>query len=240
MRSILIALVFLTIGTAVVGQTVDQKSSKPAPKKLDLSRRSADHLMIQIGMAGWYRAPDSIRTKGVGRTFNAYLLFDFPFKSNQKISAAIGAGIGTDNIYFNKTTINLINGIKATFTRDTIVQYKKYKLANGYLEIPVELRYSSNPGNMNRGFKFAVGAKLGTMLDAKTKAKVDLDADKNGGYIEKIKDKSFFNTTRLAATARIGYGHFTLFGTFTITEYFREFQGPTVKPWSLGITLSGL
>ncbi len=238
MRSILIALVFLMIGNVVIGQTEEKK--KKDWTKVDLSRRSADHFLIQIGMYNWASTPDSITTKGVGRTFNVYLMFDFPFKTNPKISVAIGPGVGTDNIYFDKMDINLKNRVKAEFNRDTINQYKKYKLAVGYLELPVELRFSSSPENMNKGFKFAMGAKLGTMLDAKTKAKVDLDADGYGGYVEKVKDKKFFNGTRLVATARIGYGHFTVFGAYTITEFFKEFQGPNVKPWSLGLTISGL
>ena len=227
------------IGNVVIGQTEEKKKKKDWTK-VDLSRRSADHFMLQIGMYNWASAPDSINTKGVGRTFNAYLLFDFPFKTNPKISVAIGAGVGTDNIYFDETDINIKNRARATFTRDTINQYKKYKMAMGFLEIPVELRISGNPENMNKGFKFAIGAKLGTMLDAHTKAKVDLDADGDGGYVEKIKSKLLFNGTRLSATARMGYGHFSVFGTYTVTEFFKEFQGPSVKPWSLGITLSGL
>ncbi len=239
MRSILIALVFLMIGNVVMGQTEEKKKKKDW-SKVDLSRRSADHFMIQIGMYDWASKPDSIKTKGVGRTFNAYVLFDFPFKSNPKISVAIGAGVGTDNIYFSQTTINIQNRGQATFKRDTINKYKKYKMAVGYIELPVELRFSSSPEDMNKGFKFAIGAKLGGLLDAKTKAKVDLDADAFGGYVEKVKDKKFFNGTRLAATARIGYGHFSVFSTYTITEFFKEFQGPSVKPWSLGLTISGL
>ena len=227
------------IGNVVIGQTEEKKKKKDWTK-VDLSRRSADHFMLQIGMYNWASAPDSINTKGVGRTFNAYLLFDFPFKTNPKISVAIGAGVGTDNIYFDETDINIKNRARATFTRDTINQYKKYKMAMGFLEIPVELRISGNPENMNKGFKFAIGAKLGTMIDAHTKAKVDLDADGDGGYVEKIKSKLLFNGTRLSATARMGYGHFSVFGTYTVTEFFKEFQGPSVKPWSLGITLSGL
>ena len=239
MRSILIALVFLMIGNVVLAQTEQQPKTKKDWSKIDLSHRSADHFLMQIGMYDWAQAPDSINTKGVGRTFNFYLLFDFPFKSNPHISAAIGAGVGTDNIYFADTYIN-IKGIQATFTRDSINSYKKYKMAVGFAEIPVELRYSGNPANMNKGFKFAIGAKLGTMLDAKTKAKVNLDAQGDGGYVMKIKDKSLYNTTRLVATSRIGWGHFTIFATYTMTEFFREFQGPTVKPWSLGLTISGL
>jgi hypothetical protein len=227
------------MGNVVIGQTEEKKKKKDWTK-VDLGRRSADHFMIQLGMYDWASKPDSIATKGVGRTFNAYVLFDFPFKSNPRISVAIGAGVGTDNIYFDKTDINLKNRTRATFNRDTINQYKKYKLAVGYMELPVELRFSSSPENMNKGLKFAIGAKLGTMLDAHTKAKVDLDADGDGGYVEKIKSKNLFNGTRLAATTRLGFGHFSIFATYTITEFFKEFQGPSVKPWSLGISISGL
>jgi hypothetical protein len=238
MRSILIALVFLMVGNAVIGQTEEKK--KKDWTKVDLGKRSADHLMIQIGMYDWGSKPDSIKTKGVGRTFNMYIMFDFPFKTNPKISVALGPGVGTDNIYFDKTTINIQNRGQAIFSKDTVNKYKKYKIAVGYLELPVELRFSTSPENMNKGFKLALGAKLGTLLDAKTKAKVDLDANAFGGYVEKIKDKKFFNGTRLCATARVGYGHFTVFGAYTVTQFFKEFQGPTVKPWSLGLTISGL
>lgn len=170
-----------------------------------------------------------------------YLMFDFPFKTNPRLSVAIGPGIGTDNLFFKETTISINNRKQVEFTRDTITKYKKYKLATGFLEVPVELRWSSNPANMNKGFKFAIGAKVGTMLDARTKAKVDLDKNGNGGYTEKIKSKQFFNGTRLAATARIGYGNLTVFGTYTITEYFKEGQGPQgIRPFSIGLTLSGL
>lgn len=239
MRSILIALVFVIIGNVVVAQETGKKSKKDW-SKVDLSRRSADHLMLQLGMYNWAQRPDSITTRGIGRTANIYFMLDFPFKTNPKLSVALGPGLGTDNMYFDKMDINIKNRIKATFDRDTIRQLKKYKLNVSYLELPIELRYSTSPQNMNRGFKLAIGAKIGTLLDAKTKAKVDLDADGDGGYIEKIKSKNLFFGTRLAAIARIGYGHFTIFGSYTVTSFFKEFQGPTVKPWSVGLTLSGL
>jgi hypothetical protein len=77
-------------------------------------------------------------------------------------------------------------------------------------------------------------------LDAHTKAKVDLDANKNGGYIAKEKDKKYINNTRVTATMRVGYGNVTLFGSYTLTDLFKEGQGPRVKPFSVGLTLSGL
>jgi hypothetical protein len=168
-------------------------------------------------------------------------LFDFPFKTNPKISVALGPGIGTDNIFFEKTNIDIKNRTQAKFLRDTITQYKKYKLQTGYLELPVELRYSSNPENMNKSFKFAIGAKVGTAIEAKTKAKIDLDANGDGGYISKVKDKKFFNGTRLAAIGRIGYGNISVFGSYTFTEFFKEGSGPQgIRPYTIGLSLSGL
>jgi hypothetical protein len=237
MKRILIALAFVSIGTAAIAQ----ETVKPAKKTWDLSKRSADHFMIQFGYSGWAGRPDTINPSGFSRTFNMYFLFDFPFKSNPKLSVAIGPGIGSDNIFFDKTTIDIKNNRQVEFNRDTITQYKKYKLNPTYLEVPIELRFSSNPSNMNSGFKAAIGAKVGTIIDAKTKAKVDRDADGYGGYTYKVKDKQFFNSYRLAGTLRLGYGNFTAFGTYTFTEVFKEGNGPLgIRPWTIGLCLSGL
>ena len=113
--------------------------------------------MIQFGYLGWAGRPDTINTHGFSRTFNAALMFDFPFKTNPHISAAIGLGVGTDNMFFENTTINIINRHEARFLPDTATKYKKYKLATGYIEAPVELRYAGNPENMNKGFQICPG-----------------------------------------------------------------------------------
>ncbi len=242
MRKIFLAIILTGLGFIAAAQ----ETKTPAPKKkkdwskIDLSSRSADHFLIQLGYAGWGSKPDSINTSGLNRTFNFYLLFDFPFRTNPHISVAIGPGIGADNIYFKETTIDLKNNTELMFTRDTVVKYKKYKLSTTYLEAPIELRYSSNPENMNSGFKFAIGAKVGTLLDAKTKAKIDSDENGFSGYVTKEKSKKFFNGARLAAIARIGFGNFTIFGSYTITDFTKEGVGPAVKPYSIGLTLSGL
>jgi len=212
---------------------------KPDYSKLDLSKRASDHFMLQFGMAGWGK-PDDITTKGFSRTFNGYFLFDFPFKSNPKLSVAVGPGVGTDNIFFDKTTVDLNdrNGVK--FLRDTITRYKKHKLVTGYVEAPIELRYSTNPENMNKGWKFAVGAKIGTLIDAKMKSKIDLDATGTGGYFTKEKDRRYINSTRFALIGRVGLGNFSVFGSYTVTDFFKEGLGPSVKPYSFGVVLSGL
>lgn len=244
MRSLLLALAFVLTGTIAFAQ--DNKEVKEAKKKtdwskIDLGKRAADHFMLQFGYFGWSGAPDSVNTDGFSRTFNMYLMFDFPFKSNPHISVAIGPGIGTDNLFFKETTIDIKNRKQIEFNRDTVTQYKKYKLAQGWFEVPVEVRWSANPANMNKGFKFAIGGKVGTLVDARTKAKVDLDADGDGGYFEKIKSKAVFNGTRLSAIARVGFGNLSIFGSYTVSEVFKEGQGPLgIRPYAIGLVFSGL
>jgi hypothetical protein len=39
---------------------------------------------------------------------------------------------------------------------------------------------------------------------------------------------------------RIGYGKFSLFTSYTINPVFKEGVAPTVRPLTIGLTLSGL
>ena len=241
MKPFLIAISILFCSTATFAQLENKPvQQKKDWSKVDLSKRASDHLLIQFGYMNWANTPDTINTKGFHRQFNMYFLFDFPFKANPKISAALGIGVGTDNIFFQKTTIDLNQRSGIIFKPDSITKYKKYKIATAYAEIPLELRYSSNPENMNKGFKLAVGAKVGFNIDGRTKANVERDVNGLGGYVYKIKNKTNFNNTRIVGTLRVGFGNFSVYGTYALTSVFRENRGPAVKPWSIGLTISGL
>lgn len=232
----------LTDEEVTVVKVKKEKDKTPVDwTKVDLSKRSADHFVMQFGSAGWSGGPDSIKPKGFSRSFNMYVMFDFPFKTNPRFSVGIGLGVGTDNISFKETNVNIKNRTQALFTRDTITQYKKFKLQTGYLEVPVELRFVTDPANMSKSWKFALGAKVGTLIAAKTKAKIDLDQAGDGGYITKTSAKRHFNGFRLAGTARVGLGNFSLFGTYTVTELFKDGFGPAgIRPYTIGVTISGL
>ncbi len=240
MKRFLLVLSSIVWVNFLVAQTeIETTSKKKDWSNVKLTGRAADHFMIQFGYNGWGGTPDSIRNGGFNRTFNMYFLFDFPFGSDPRFSAAIGAGVGTDNMYFKETTIEL-NRYPLSFTRDTINLYKKFKIATGYLEAPIELRFASNPVNYNKAFKVALGIKVGTMIDAHTKAKIERDSEGYGGYTEKIKDKRNFNTTRLAGTLRVGYSVFSVFGSYQFNEFIKEGFGPDVKPYVIGLCISGL
>jgi hypothetical protein len=214
-------------------------------QQLALVGRSKDHLLIQVGIDNWSGKNDSINTTGLSRSFNMYLMFDFPFKTNPHLSVAIGAGIGSSNIYFKDSYIDIAGrqGNRLTFNdvSDTF-HFKKYKLLTTYLEAPVEFRYVMRPATPKKSLKIAVGGKAGLLIGASTKGKTLLNGSGNtvNNYIQKEKSRKYFNSARIAMTGRIGYGNLSLFGTYQINQFVKEGFGPDVRPYSIGLTLSGL
>lgn len=205
---------------------------------------SKDHFLIQVGGATWLDKPDSIRTGGLSRTFNMYLMLDFPFRTNPKFSIALGPGIATDHVFLDEQRAEIAGtstSVRFRNLADTN-SFKKFKVATAFLEVPVELRFTAKPEFSSKSFKMAVGAKIGTMLSAWTKAKTLQNSAGNtvNDYIEKQKTKRYFNTTRLSLMGRVGYGHFTLFTSYALTSLFKEGQGPKMNALSVGLTLSGL
>ena len=155
---------------------------------------------------------------------------------------ALGAGLASDHIGFTKTYVGIketISELLFTYQSDTN-HFKKSNLVTNWLEAPIEFRYNSNPGD--NGFKFAIGVKIGTLLGAHTRNK-DFE-DKNGNslnpYTMKEYSKKFFNGNRVSFMGRVGYGHITLFANYQVSALLKDGRGPVIKPFSIGLTLSGL
>ena len=226
--------------------TFAASAQTPASKPQTSFSRAGDHIMVQLGTELWSGLPDSINSHvtGLARVANVYLMLDKPFKNNHHMSVAFGVGIGTSNIYFSKMNVD-VKAIttKLPFTnQDSLNHYKKYKLSYAFLEVPVELRYMTNPANEKKSWKVALGGKVGTLLNVHTKGKTLLD--KNGAtintYTEKENNKRFFNATRLSLTGRIGYGNFSVFGAYQVNKLLKDGVGPDIKPFQVGLTISGL
>lgn len=224
-----------------------QDSTKTIKKKKDpinLTGRANDHFMLQLGVTNWAGKPDSITTKGFSKSFNVYFMFDFPFKTNPKLSMAFGPGISSDHIIFSKTYVGIKDAtstLRFTDQSDTN-HFKKTKLNTTYLEAPIEFRYTANPLNSDKSFKWAVGVKVGTMISAHTRNRVLQNKGGNtlNDYTMKEKSKRFFNTTRLIGTARVGLGHFSLYGSYQVTTLFKEGVAAEIRPFTIGLTISGL
>ena len=118
MRAILTVLV-LGFATMVVGQSNNENPVSKNVTNSYLNKRASDHFMIQYGFASLAGKPDSIATKGFSRSFNMYLMYDFPSKTNKHLSVAVGPGIGTDNFFFSKTSIDINDRKNAIFRKDS-------------------------------------------------------------------------------------------------------------------------
>ena len=238
MKKSLLALTLVFVGLMTANS---QETLKKKP--VDLSNRPGDHLMLQLGYVNWSGVPDTIAMGSFSKAFNIYFMLDKPFKSNPSLSIAFGVGIGSDHIQFSKVNIGIKEGgntMPFTNVRDTN-HFKKSTLSTTYLEAPLEFRYSADPEN-GKGFKFAVGFKAGTLFNAHTR---NSQLQNRGGtvindYVMKEASSRFFNKSRFTATARVGYGHVSLFTSIQLNPTIRDGIGPAAKPFAVGLSLSGL
>ena len=238
MKKIVLAAFTLICVSVAFGQA--KKTNK------QLINRSGDHLMVQLSADFWNGTPDSIssRMKTIGRGGNIYVMMNKPFKTSPKLSIGFGVGVGTSSMYFKKLGINVSsNATKLPFINlDSLDRFKKYKLTTAYVEVPLEFRFTAKPDNDRKSIKAAIGIKVGTLVNIHTKGKTL--QNKNDGAINsstvKESNKKFFNTTRLALTGRVGYGNFSLFASYQINNLFKDGVAPEIKPFQIGLCLSGL
>lgn len=216
-----------------------QTTTSATSAKSILEKPSRDFVMIQLTYDGWMNTPDSVKTGGFGRGFNAYLCYDFPIQKSN-FSFAAGIGIGTSNIYLNNQELTFTDtgslGNQVRFINESR-DYKKYKLTTAYLEAPFELRYFANKENRNKGFKASIGMRAGYLVGAHTKANYTVDGNKT---VEKIGTKRYLEKWRFGATLRLGYGNFSVFGAYNFNNVFRDGSGPKATPYSIGICITGL
>lgn len=208
--------------------------------------QAGDHFMIQLSSDNWAGAPDSIKNRmnGLSRGLNVAIMLNKPFKSDPRWSVALGLGISHSSIFFKNTSVDVkASGNQLPFrSLDSTDHFKKYKLASTYAEVPIELRYTFKPETEKKSWKIALGVKVGTLLNAHTKGKTLQNKANNtiNSFTQKDSKKAFFNGTRLAATARVGIGNFSLFGAYSITSFLKDGAGPTIRPYQIGLTISGL
>ena len=198
-------ILLLTICALFSLSLLAQENTPKKKQAIDLSNRSNDHLMLQLGYTSWSGIPDTINKAGFSKSINAYLMMDFPFKTNPHLSIALGPGIGSDHILFTKTHVGLKDltpTLQFTNQSDTN-NFKKTKLATVYLEAPVEFRFSSSPKTGN-GFKAAIGVKIGTLINAHTR---NVKFESKSGttindYVMKESSKRFFDPSIARGNAK--------------------------------------
>lgn len=236
-----ILLLAIAPATFSVAQDVNPSATTGTEQKKDTKKRpSRDFVMLQLTYENWNNTPDSINVTGFGRGFNGYICYDFPIKQSN-FSFAAGLGLSVSNIYFKDQQV-VMNSPQDQILFQNVDTgstdlYKKSKLMTSYLEAPFEIRFFGNKDDRNKGFKAAVGMRVGMLIGTSAKSKNTLP-----GYtvVEKTNTKRYVQTWRFAPTVRLGWGNFSVYGSYNVSQLFNAGKGPEVFPCAIGICLSGL
>jgi hypothetical protein len=149
------------------------------------------------------------------------------------VNLVTGIGFGFNSYQF-KNPIRLRADSSFTYyTTDSLVTFHKNKLKTSYLQVPLMLEFNTSK-NSDRSFHIAAGVIGGYKLGSKTFRTYEFE-----GYQieEKRKDDYNINPFKLDATVRIGYGAFTLFGTYGLTPLFENNKGPKVTAFTAGVRI---
>lgn len=134
----------------------------------------------------------------------------------------------------NKTTLNP----DSSYTYGTIdstdtYSYKKNKLRNTYLQVPLLLEYNSS-NNPKKTFHIAVGAVVQYIVASRTKQVLGYD---NAEVTNVRKDSYNFSPWVFKAHLNLGYANWTLFAEYNMTPMFQDGKGPELQPFAIGLRI---
>lgn len=239
-----VALCFSTISMAQDNKEQEKTAAASAKEqvKTKIEKPSRDFVILALTYDNWANAPEDVKITGLGRGFSGYLSYDFPI-ANSHFSFAAGLGVSSSNIYFDKQVAVMNTASNKIVFQDVDTGmtsfYKRSKLNTTYLEAPFELRYFANKNNRNRGFKMAVGMHVGMLVGAHSKTRHS-GPGISSLIVEKVNTKRYVQSWRFAPIVRIGWGNFSVYGTYSISALFNDGAGPEVYPYSIGVSISGL
>ncbi|MCU0432489.1 MAG: DUF2807 domain-containing protein [Bacteroidia bacterium] len=179
-----------------------------------------------------------------------------PFELNYARSYVFGWNMFQKNLHIYRNNVNLGTGLGLTWYHynfrgnytlasnvpfqssdfDSTRNFSRNRLNMCYVNVPLFLEFNTNNDDADRSFHVAAGMQFGyNIFRNKLKQRFEMD-----GQTQKrtIRDNYNVNPFRFDAIARIGYGDFTLFGSYSLTTLFEREKGPVFYPWSAGLSLN--
>lgn len=227
----------------------DRSNRAAAPQAAQQARPNVPgDLILDFGVS-LFNSPLDTMSQSVlrSRAVNIYYLYHIPFGDQSSFSINPGIGIGVENYNFKdpitlrtddgQTNVEPIEDVIGEL--NDITDMRKSKLSVSYLDIPVELRFHTNKVNHDRGFRAAIGGRIGVLFDAHTKVKYEVDDD----HMKKFKMKENFslNRIRYGISGRLGLGAFSVFYYQNLSPLFQKDKGPEgidTQTYMAGISLT--
>jgi hypothetical protein len=259
-KSVFVVLL-VSVCYGAIGQSTDTKKTKrpdiPGAFAIELGLNRLTERPKELGYGFWG-----------SRTINVYYQYDMRIgQSKFSFHPGIGLGMErfkllsyknyfpNDTVkYFDPPTLgydaagntDFIESLHYIYDADTLGQInwsstyrnKKSMMIQNYIDVPVELRFSTNPDDPARSFKIAIGGRVGYLINAHTKIKYKEHAE-----WKKLQSTQPFNFTRLrySASFKVFMGNFALFGYYNFTPLWEKNKGPgktDATHYTVGIALS--
>jgi hypothetical protein len=240
MKKQLLVVLGLTISIFAQATTPDSVTvKKPRPKPLAKERTflAYDFNFLSNSGSGIKTAP--IRSGGI----TAAVFYDKPL-GRSPISLAIGLGFSSFNIHSKSALAkDSVGSYFVKYSDSVSSNIKRNKLSLNYLEIPIEIRFRSKPNTKNQSVKFAIGFKVGYLIQSHWKYKGD---DLSTPVKDVIKIKTFdipnISPFRYGITARVGFGMFNVYGFYSLQGIFNNNKlshgQPNSQPLTIGIAVT--
>lgn len=248
MRKISFVIVSLMMTSLIMAQTSQPATVPDAPNtgKINVNN-SKDRVVVEFMFDNWRWNDDAVKVqpRWFSRGINFFLMYDLPL-GESRLSFAPGAGISNQNYFINSALeldtsgISFFNPIRNVIGQDT--DFKKYKVSNTFIEVPLEFRYRTTPDKNDRSWKFGIGGRIGYRLTSGTKYKGDDYLNRNHVGTVKNKEKAGYNLAnfRYGLTGRVGYGPINIVTFYGLNNMFKENLGPKLNTYSVGIQFNGL
>lgn len=182
---------------------------------------------VSSGTDSYFLQQDYARS--IGFNFN---LFEKRFPIFREY-VGLTTGLGWQwNRYGLKNNVDVVYSSDSTYgVENTTLDYKKNVLRASYIQVPLLLEFTTNSDN-DKAWHLSAGVVGGIRVASSWKTKWETD-----GKTSKNKDKSTYNFQpfQAYATAMIGYGDWSLYVNYGLTEVFEKNKGPKFSPVQAGI-----
>jgi hypothetical protein len=151
------------------------------------------------------------------------------------VGLIVGGGFEYHSYGF-QNNVDLVSDADTTYgvmIPDSVVSLTKNKLRTAYITTPLILEFNTSDDN-SKSFHIGVGVVGGLRLGTITKVKYEINGEK---HKDRVSDDFNISDWKLDLTARIGFGPVTIFGTYGLTPFFEDNQGPDITSMTLGVSL---
>lgn len=201
-------------------------------------------IIINWSYNSWLDVPEKMEVSPLSMGFDLYGMYPLIGK-NSFVSLAGGVGLSVQNI---KSNSYLISADSSYFMPlPSQVDYTKNKMTTVFVDVPIELRLRSRPKPPNksgkvrkRNIKFAMGFKVGYNVQSYIKYDGDNLTSQGTGETTKYKEYRLKNISlfRYGVYARLGYGKFSAYGYYALTNVFEKKKGPELRPFAIGLSIT--